>query len=73
MGALKRERLRGALVKMPALRFRSKVTLGFGCLLIVSAISMGVAYFGFGRIAASVAASQAGVARPISPATSIAN
>lgn len=62
MGALKRERLRGALVKMPALRFRSKVTLGFGCLLIVSAISMGVAYFGFGRIAASVAASQAGVA-----------
>ncbi|MBN9002940.1 MAG: methyl-accepting chemotaxis protein, partial [Rhizobiales bacterium] len=47
---------------MPALRFRSKVTLGFGCLLIVSAISMGVAYFGFGRIAASVAASQAGVA-----------
>jgi methyl-accepting chemotaxis protein len=46
---------------MPTLRFRSKVLLGFGCLLIVSAVSMGFAYFGFGRIANSVTAYQAGV------------
>ncbi len=62
MGALKSERSRVAFPRMPALRFRSKVTLGFGCLLAISAISMGFAYVGFGRIAASVAASQAGVA-----------
>jgi len=62
VGKLKRERSRTALVKVPALRFRGKVTLGFGCLLIISAISMGVAYFGFGRIAASVAVSRSGVA-----------
>lgn len=62
MGALKRGRWRVSLPGMPALRFRSKVLLGFGCLLIISAISMGVAYFGFGRIANSVAAYQSGVA-----------
>jgi methyl-accepting chemotaxis protein len=48
--------------KIPTLRFRGKVLLGFGCLLVVSAISMGFAYFGFERIAGGVAAYQAGVA-----------
>ncbi len=48
--------------KMPTLKFRGKVLLGFGCLLIVSAISMGFAYFGFERIAGSIDAYQAGVA-----------
>ncbi len=62
MGAVKRGQSRGVSLKMPTLRFRSKVTLGFGCLLILSAISMGFAYVGFGRIATSVAASRAGVA-----------
>ena len=62
LGALKSGRSQVAWLKMPTLRFRSKITLGFACLLIVSAISMGFAYFGFGRITTSVAAYQASVA-----------
>lgn len=62
MGLLSVVRPNLALAKMPTLRFRGKVLLGFSCLLVVSAISMGFAYFGFERIAGSVAAYQAGVA-----------
>ena len=61
MGAFKLGRARFALPGMPTLRFRSKVLLGFGCLLVLSAVSMSFAFFGFERIAHSVAAYQAGV------------
>jgi methyl-accepting chemotaxis protein len=62
VGWLKVVRSSLPLAKMPTLRFRGKVLVGFSCLLVVSAISMGFAYFGFERIAGSVAAYQAGVA-----------
>ena len=63
VGWLKGARLRMPLAVRPTLRFRGKVLLGFGCLVVVSAVSMGFAYFGFERIAGSVAAYQAGVAQ----------
>ncbi len=62
MGLLSVVRPGAWLAKMPTLRFRGKVLLGFSCLLVVSAISMGFAYVGFERIAGSVNAYQAGVA-----------
>jgi methyl-accepting chemotaxis protein len=51
-----------SLAKMPTLRFRGKVLLGFGCLLVVSAASMAFAYYGNERIATGVDAYQASVA-----------
>jgi methyl-accepting chemotaxis protein len=52
------------------LRFRGKVTLGFAVVLAVSAASMGIAYLGFERVSAGVAAyrnsvSEADLARNI--------
>jgi methyl-accepting chemotaxis protein len=41
--------------KLPSLRFRGKVTLGFAVVLAITAISMGTAYFGFERVSAGVA------------------
>ncbi len=62
VGWLKGVRSRLPLARMPSLRFRGKVLVGFGCLLVLSAISMGFAYIGFERIAHSVVAYQTGVA-----------
>jgi methyl-accepting chemotaxis protein len=45
-----------APVKLPALRFRGKISLGFAVVLAVSAVSMGFAYLGFGRVSDGVAA-----------------
>jgi methyl-accepting chemotaxis protein len=42
--------------KFPSLRFRSKVSLGFAVVLGISALGMGLAYLGFERISAGVAA-----------------
>ena len=55
-------------LRLPALRFRAKVMLGFAVLLAVSAASMGIAYLGFERVSAGVAlyrnsVSQANLAR----------
>jgi methyl-accepting chemotaxis protein len=57
-------------LRLPALRFRAKVMLGFAVLLAVSAASMGIAYLGFERVSAGVAlyrnsVSQANLARNI--------
>jgi methyl-accepting chemotaxis protein len=41
--------------KLPSLRFRGKVTLGFAVVLAITAISMSTAYFGFERVSAGVA------------------
>ena len=40
--------------KLPSLRFRGKVTLGFAVVLAITAVSMGTAYFGFERVSAGV-------------------
>jgi len=58
---LKRIRLRPNLPKLhlpklPTLRFREKISLGFAFVLAVSAISMGFAYLGFERVANGVTA-----------------
>jgi methyl-accepting chemotaxis protein len=55
MGLLKRVSLGRTLSKLPALRFRGKVTLGFAVVLMISAASMGIAYLGFERTFAGVA------------------
>ena len=41
--------------RLPALRFRGKVILGFAIVLAVSAVCMGIAYLGFDRVSAGVA------------------
>ncbi|MGA7998040.1 MAG: HAMP domain-containing methyl-accepting chemotaxis protein [Bradyrhizobium sp.] len=40
--------------KLPSLRFRGKVTLGFAVVLAITAVSMGIAYFGFERVSSGV-------------------
>jgi methyl-accepting chemotaxis protein len=42
-------------LKLPALRFRGKVNLGFAVVLTISVASMGIAYLGFERVSAGVA------------------
>ena len=41
--------------KLPTLRLRAKIILGFAVTLAISAASMGIAYLGFERVAAGVA------------------
>ena len=52
----KRVRLQPLKFKLPALRFRGKIMQGFMVVLLISAISMGIAYLGFERVLGSVAA-----------------
>ncbi|HKU08583.1 MAG TPA: methyl-accepting chemotaxis protein [Bradyrhizobium sp.] len=54
MGVLRRVSLRS--VRLPTLRFRGKVMLGFAVVLAISAASMGTAYLGFEHVSAGVAA-----------------
>src|SRR3981189_3757768 len=42
-------------VRLPTLRFRGKIMLGFAVVLAISAASMGIAYLGFERVSAGVA------------------
>ena len=42
-------------LKLPTLRFRGKVMLGFSVVLAITAISMGIAYLGFERVSSGVA------------------
>jgi methyl-accepting chemotaxis protein len=56
--------------KLPTLRFRGKIMLGFAVVLAITAISMGIAYLGFERVSAGVASyrnsvSEADLARNI--------
>ena len=44
----------GSSFKLPTLRFRSKIMLGFAVVLAISAASMGFAYLGFERVSAGV-------------------
>jgi methyl-accepting chemotaxis protein len=48
-------------LKLPTLRFRGKIMLGFAFVLAISAISMGMAYMGFERVAAGVASYRSSV------------
>ncbi len=70
LGLLKHGRPQSRSLKLPTLRFRAKVMLGFAVVLAISAVSMGIAYLGFERVAAGVASyrnsvSEADLARTI--------
>jgi methyl-accepting chemotaxis protein len=49
-------------LKLPTLRFRAKIMLGFAVVLAISAVSMGMAYVGFERVSAGVASYRNSVA-----------
>jgi methyl-accepting chemotaxis protein/CHASE3 domain sensor protein len=53
---MKRVRPRPISLKLPTLRFRGKIMLGFVLVLAISAVSMGMAYKGFERVSAGVVA-----------------
>ena len=62
--------LQSRSLKLPALRFRGKIMLGFAVVLAISAVSMGIAYLGFDRVSQGVASyrnsvSEADLARNI--------
>ena len=48
------QKLSGASIKLPTLRFRAKIMLGFAVVLAISAASMGFAYLGFERVSDGV-------------------
>ncbi len=48
------DRRRSSSFKLPTLRFRAKIVLGFAVVLAISAASMGFAYLGFERVSAGV-------------------
>jgi methyl-accepting chemotaxis protein len=52
---------RSSSPKLPTLRFRGKINLGFAFVLAISAVSMGLAYLGFEHVSAGVAAYRASV------------
>ena len=56
--------------RLPTLRFRAKIILGFGLVLLISAVSLATAYFGFEKVSSAVASyrtsvSEADLARNI--------
>jgi methyl-accepting chemotaxis protein len=70
VGSSKRAGLQPLTSKLPTLRFRGKIMLGFTIVLAITAVSMGFAYLGFDRVSAGVAAyrnsvSEADLARNI--------
>ena len=59
--------------RLPTLRFRGKIMLGFAVVLAISAASMGIAYLGFERVSAGVAPTATACRKPIWRAISIAS
>ncbi|MEA2952527.1 MAG: hypothetical protein QOJ96_2047, partial [Alphaproteobacteria bacterium] len=59
---LRRVKLQSALPKLPTLRFRAKIVLGFAAVLVISAASLGIAWLGFARISDGVMAYRHSVA-----------
>ena len=57
------QRVRLVSFKLPTLRFRGKISLGFAIVLAISAASMGVAYLGFERVSNGVTAYRASVSQ----------
>jgi CHASE3 domain sensor protein len=61
VGLVKRVWPRSISLKLPTLRFRGKIMLGFAFVLAISAVSMGIAYMGFERVSVGVKAYRNGV------------
>ncbi|MEA2823415.1 MAG: hypothetical protein QOJ86_5419 [Bradyrhizobium sp.] len=59
---LKRVKPQSALPKLPTLRFRGKIVLGFAAVLVISVTSLGIAWLGFERISDGVMAYRRSVA-----------
>jgi methyl-accepting chemotaxis protein len=55
VGWFERVRPQSASPKLPTLRFRGKIVLGFAAVLGISAVSMGIAWLGFERVSDGVA------------------
>src|SRR5947209_2565219 len=55
LGGRRRVGSQSISLKIPTLRFRGKVMLGFSVVLAITAISMGIAYLGFERVSSGVA------------------
>jgi len=47
-------RLKSLFSWLPTLRFRAKIMLGFALVLVISAVSIGMAYLGFARVSEAV-------------------
>jgi HAMP domain-containing protein len=62
VGWLKRVKPQSVLPKLPTLRFRGKIVLGFAAVLVISAASLGIAWLGFERISDGVMAYRHSVA-----------
>ena len=62
-----------AAPKLPTLRFRGKIVLGFAAVLVISAASLGIAWLGFERISDGVMSYRQASRRLISRATSTAS
>jgi CHASE3 domain sensor protein len=62
VGLSKHARPQSVWLKLPTLRFRAKIMLGFAVVLAISAVSMGMAYVGFERVSAGVASYRNSVA-----------
>jgi hypothetical protein len=56
VGLSKHARPQSISLKLPTLRFRARIMLGFAVVLAISAVSMGIAYLGFERVSAGVEA-----------------
>jgi methyl-accepting chemotaxis protein len=56
VGLLKRGWPKSISIKLPTLRFRGKIMLGFACVLAITAVSMSIAYLGFERVSTGVKA-----------------
>jgi methyl-accepting chemotaxis protein/CHASE3 domain sensor protein len=56
-------RPRPVVAMIPAFRFRAKLSFGFALVLLISALSMGLAYLGFERISAGVVAYRTSVSQ----------
>jgi methyl-accepting chemotaxis protein len=57
-----RVRSQSLFSRLPTLRFRAKILLGFALVLVISAVSLGWAYLGFERVSAAVASYRNSVA-----------
>src|SRR5215475_12179127 len=55
-------RSRSVLSRLPTLRFRAKILIGFSLVLAISAVSLAMAYFGFEHVSAAVASYRTSVA-----------
>ena len=55
-------RSKSLFARLPTLRFRAKILLGFALVLAISVVSLGTAYLGFERVSGAVASYRNSVA-----------